>query len=260
MNTAVDGHLLQHEVHGEGAPVLLVHGFPLSREMWRPLVPLLSDRFRLILPDLRGHGASAPSARVTMAEFADDLARLLDDVGESRPVTLVGMSMGGYVAFEFCRRHEARLKALALTNTRARADTEDEARGRRETAVRVLREGSAIVAEAMLAKLFAPEAPEILRDRWRTIMAATPPAGVAAALEAMATRQDSFTTLRRLACPVQIVAGALDPITPPDDSRRMHEASPGSRLAILEGTAHMTAVEAPERFAATLIDFLDSVG
>jgi pimeloyl-ACP methyl ester carboxylesterase len=168
------------------------------------------------------------------------------------------MSMGGYVAFEFCRRHAARVRALVLTNTRARPDTEDEARGRHEMAARVRSEGAPVVAEAMLPKLFSPDTPESLRAHWRALMAATPAEGVAAALEAMAAREDSFGTLRRLTCPVMIVAGADDVITPPDDSRRMHEATPGSRLVILVGTGHMSAAEAPERFADTLRGFLEA--
>ena len=259
MQMTLDGRTLHYEIHGAGAPVLFLHGFPLSGELWTPLVPALERTFRLIIPDLRGHGRSAPSASVTMAGFADDIVALLERVREERPVVVVGMSLGGYVAFELCRRAPERVRALVLTNTRAQADSADDARTRRETAERVRAEGSVVVVEAMLPKLFGPGAPEALRARWRAIMAATPPEGVAAALEAMAARPNSFATLGSLARAVLIVAGEHDALMPLEDARRMREAAPGSRIEILEGAGHMGPVEAPERFVGALRRFLDEL-
>ncbi|HEV2149514.1 MAG TPA: alpha/beta fold hydrolase, partial [Longimicrobiaceae bacterium] len=160
MEETVNGATLRHEVFGEGEPVLFAHGFPLSGALWHPVVERLGGGWRCIVPDLRGHGGSAATPDAGMDDHADDLARLLDALGETRPVVLAGMSMGGYVAFAFARRHPERVRALALVNTRAQADTPEQARGRLETAERVLREGSATVADAMAGKLFAPAAPQ----------------------------------------------------------------------------------------------------
>lgn len=256
MRIEVDGASLRYEVSGAGEPVLFLHGFPLSGEMWRPAVERLGEGVRAIVPDLRGHGASEASPGVDMARFAEDLARILDATGEAGPVAVVGLSMGGYVAFELCRRYPERVGALVLVDTRADADSEEGARGRLETADRVLREGSAFLAAGLAEKLFSPAAPAELRERWRAIMAATPPEGVAAALRAMAGRPDSFATLRALSVPVLVVVGEDDAITPPADARRMHEAAPGSRLEVVPRAGHMTPVERPERFAEVLRDFL----
>ena len=155
MNTIIDGRSLHFEVSGTGTPVLLVHGFPLSSQLWNPIVPELQKECRLIVPDLRGHGQSEASPSATMAGYADDLAALLDELGETGPVVFVGMSMGGYIGFEFYRRHPDRVRATVLTNTRAQADDAKGAQGRRDLAQRVQQEGSAVVAEAMLPKLFA---------------------------------------------------------------------------------------------------------
>lgn len=260
MEALINGVHLRYEVHGEGEPVLLVHGFPLSRELWRPLIEPLREQYRLILPDLRGHGESEASAEMSMARYAEDLAALLDHLGERRPVVLVGLSMGGYIGFEFCRRHPERVRALVLANTRAQADSEEAARGRRETAEKALREGSGVVAEGMMGKLFAPDASGELRERWRGIMAATPAEGVAAALRAMAERPDSFDTLRRLDRPVLVVAGEEDAVIPVEDARRMQEAVRDARLEIISGAGHLTPVEQPERFVAALRGFLDTLG
>ena len=256
MNITIDGRTLHCEVHGDGPAVLLVHGFPLSGRLWDPVVASLRQEFRLIVPDLRGHGLSAATPTATVGDYADDLAALLDAIGESRPVALVGMSMGGYVAFEFCRRYRRRVGALVLTNTRAQADTAEAARGRRETAARVRLEGSAVVADAMTPKLFGPDAPKALREAWRAIMAATPPDGVAAALLAMADRPDSLATLAGLDCPILIVAGEHDAIAPPADAQAMREAAPHAQLEIVPATGHMTVVERPDRFVAALAAFL----
>lgn len=255
----IHGRSLFYEVHGAGDPILLVHGFPLSGELWRPLVPILGKTFKLIIPDLRGLGRSDASAEVTMAGFADDLAALLQHLDETRPVVLVGMSMGGYIAFEFCRRHRHRVRALVLTNTRAVADSPEGLADRREMAGLASREGSAAVGRAMLPRLFGPRASTALRARWLEIMAATRPEGIVAALGAMAQRPDSFPTLASMTCPVLIVAGEDDILTPPGDARRMHETAPCSRLEIIPGAGHMSPVERPEPFLAVLGRFLEAL-
>lgn len=236
--------------------MLLVHGFPLSGLLWEPMSAELSRDFRLIVPDLRGFGRSEASASTSMGRFVDDLAALLDAIGETRPVTLVGMSMGGYIAFEFCRRRPDRLRALVLANTRARADTEEEAQARRQTAARVPREGSAIVARAMVSHLFGVHAPQELRDRWVERMAGEKPIGVAAALEAMARRPDSFETLASMRLPVLIVAGGDDTLMPVEDARKMQQAAPHARLEVIPGAGHMSPVEQPQRFLDLLLRFL----
>jgi 3-oxoadipate enol-lactonase len=216
VKATIDGRSLYYEVHGSGDPILFVHGFLLSGELWRPLVPALSKRFRLVIPDLRGHGRSEASARVTMARFADDLAMLLDAIGEDRPVVLVGMSMGGYICFEFHRRQSQRVRAVVLANTRAQGDDPENVDLRREMARRVMREGSRIVAE-------------------------------------------SFATLASMDCPVLIVAGEDDLLTPPGDAIRMQRAAPGSRIEILAGAGHMGPVERPEAFLDALARFLSDL-
>ena len=253
------GVALHHETAGEGEPVLFLHGFPFSGALWAPTVERLGGRWRCIVPDLRGMGRSPAAAAAGMDDYADDLARLLDVLGEKRPVVLVGMSMGGYVAFAFARRHPRRVRALALVATRAQADTEEGARGRLATADRVLREGSRGVADDMLGRLFAASAPEELRARWHAVMAATPPEGVAAALRAMAARPDSFGTIDLLARPVLAVAGEEDAIAPVADARRMADAAHDGRLVTVPGAGHMVPVERPDALADALRRFLQGL-
>jgi len=250
---------LHVELNGKGLPLLCIHGFPLSGELWAPLRDSLSDRYQLIIPDLRGHGQSGVSETVTMSDFADDLNAMLVAIDINRPVVVIGLSMGGYVAFEFYRRYRKRVQALVLVDTRANADTEDVLKGRREMSKRVMQEGSTIVADAMIEKLFAPDATEALKKKWHKIMAATDPKGVTAALGAMGARQESFSTLRESDVPALIVVGEKDVITPVDSAKKMHETARDSHLEIIPGAGHMVPVEAPDAFAKILEKFLSPI-
>lgn len=260
MHYTIDGLKLNCETLGpeRGEPILLIHGFPLSGAMWRPLAELLRDDFRLIIPDLRGFGVSEASDDASMARYADDCAALLDAVGERRPVAVAGMSMGGYIAFEFLRRARARVSSLVLVDTRPGADGEEARQGRFATAGKVLAQGSAVVADAMAEKLFAPGAPADLKKHWRDAMAGANPRGVAAALKAMARRADSSPDLKRIDVPALIIVGRHDAITPPAESEAMHRAIRGSTLETIPDAGHMAPVEQPRIVADALRRFLPS--
>ena len=266
MRAIVNGIELHYELHGSprGWPLLLVHGFPLTGEMWSGLVELLGDQFRLIIPDLRGFGKSQLAAHIragesqpiSIAHYADDLASLLAEIGEQRPAVIIGLSMGGYIALEFYRRYASSVVALVLADTRAEADSEVRRKERFETAQRVLSEGSHVVADSMAAKLFAPGAPKELVARWRAIMRAIAPEAIATALLAMAGRINSIPTLRTIYCPSLVMVGEEDSITPLSDALRIHGGIVACQLNIIPHAGHMTPVEQPERFAAALRQFL----
>lgn len=240
----------------DAPPILFIHGFPLSGAMWRPLADLLRSDHRLIIPDLRGFGDSEAGDSASMARYVDDCLALLDAIGERRPVTVAGMSMGGYIAFEFFRRARRRVASLILIDTRPGADAEESRKARLATAAKVLAQGSAVVADAMIDKLFAPESPPDLKARWRRLMLSADPRGVAAALHAMADRPDSTPDLPRIDVPALIIVGEHDSITPPADSQAMHAAIPGSVLEIIPDAGHMAVVEQPQRVADALRRFL----
>src|SRR5689334_18519351 len=116
---------------GRGQPLLLVHGFPLDHTMWRGQIDALSKTHRVLAPDLRGFGKSSPvggdDAVLTMAQLADDLATMLTALQITEPVTFCGLSMGGYVAWQFAARHTGLLRRLILCDTKAAADTKEAA-------------------------------------------------------------------------------------------------------------------------------------
>ncbi|HKC70437.1 MAG TPA: alpha/beta fold hydrolase, partial [Terriglobales bacterium] len=112
---------IAYQVLGKGAPVVLLHPFPANHEFWKPAAERLATRYRVLLPDLRGHGDSeVGEGPATMEKHAADLARVCDETGIGRAV-FVGVSIGGYILFEFWRRYRQRVRALVLSDTRPQA-------------------------------------------------------------------------------------------------------------------------------------------
>src|SRR4029077_8973868 len=150
---------LSYAEAGQGTPVVLRHGFPLSGAIWREQQQKLSTNYRVITPDLRGHGRSpAPSGVYEMDLLARDVLTLLDALLIKRAV-IMGHSMGGYVTLAAWKLAPERFLALGLIDSQAGADSEEGRQGRYKMAEKVAAEGSKVVAEAMLPKLFAPSLP-----------------------------------------------------------------------------------------------------
>ena len=252
---------LAHDDAGSGTPLVLVHGFPMDRALWAPQRRALARRARVIVPDLRGFGASGGTPPVTMDGHADDLAALLDAL-KIEQVVMGGMSMGGYVAFAFWRRHRARVRALVLADTRAGADSEEGKAKRREMIASAKSAGAGAVADAMMpgiiGKTTRAKRPEIVREM-RAMLERQPVPGLVAALQAMMDRPDSAPTLATIDVPTLIVAGEEDVLTPPKESEAMHAAIRGSRLEIIPRAGHAANFERPSAFNHVAAEFLETV-
>jgi pimeloyl-ACP methyl ester carboxylesterase len=259
----VHGVNLAVEVQGDGPAVLFVHGYPLDRTMWREQIDGL-EGYRRIAPDLRGMGESdAPDLGYSMSTYAADLAALLDALAVDE-VVLCGLSMGGYVAFEFLRRWRSRVRGLVLMDTRPEADDAEARRARDAAAATARDSGAGAIADAMLPKLLAPATVTSKPDtvwRVRNMITSTPVAGIAGALAAMRDRPGSEPLLPSLAgLPTLVLVGEHDSVTPPERARAMAHAIPGSRLAVIPGAGHLAPVEQPDLVLAELRTFLKSLG
>jgi len=251
-----------YRVQGSGPPVVLLHPFPANHNFWLPAAEALSARYRLVLPDLRGHGDSGvgePPA--TMQKHAADIAALCDELALVRAV-FCGVSIGGYILMEFWRRYAPRVSALALCNTRAPADTPEGRAGRLKSADEVERKGTAAFIEAMLPKLLGATTrahrPDLV-EQARSMMARMSAAGIAAVQRGMAERPDSFPTLKTVTVPTLILAGEEDTLTPVEDAERMRQAVPQSRLEVLPRAGHFALFEQPHPAGKLLRGFLDAV-
>jgi pimeloyl-ACP methyl ester carboxylesterase len=237
---------------------VLVHGFPLDGRMWRPQAAALADIRRVLTPHLDGHGrrAGLPAGR-TMDEIATSLAAWLDemDVGA---VDLGGFSMGGYVAFAFCRLYPDRVRSLALVDSRAAADTEAGREGRDKLAAAIGKEGAGAAADAMLPKMFTESIGPAVRDEVAGWMREQPPAALVADVLAMRDRPDSTPTLAGLQVPVLVVHGDQDPIIPIDEAATMAGVPAQGRLVVIDAAAHLSPLEQPEAVNRALRDHLEA--
>ena len=234
---------------GQGSPILFVHGFPLDHTMWREQVAELSRDFRCVAPDLRGFGQSTVSeGKVTMERFADDLVELLDALAITEPVVLCGLSMGGYIAWQFARRHAARLRGLILCDTRAVPDSAEAAANRLKLAEDVIRTGSELVANAMLPKLLADRnASRIaeLKDDLRRVILATDPRGIAAASRGMAERADARPWLSEIDCPTLVIVGEQDVISTPTEMSDIAAKLSQATFRVIAAAGHLAPLENP---------------
>jgi pimeloyl-ACP methyl ester carboxylesterase len=260
------------QIEGSGPPLLLVHAFPVDGRMWAPQVAGLRDRLHLIVPDVRGFGAAHEQVTDPVEAdlppggwlelVADDLAGLLDRLGIER-VTLAGLSMGGYIAFAFWRRHRQRVGALMLLDTKATPDTPEAAKARLDMAERVLAEGVGFVPEVMLPRLLGETSlrtrPKVVEKVTRLILEQRP-AAIAAAQRGMSTRPDSTGLLAGIDVPTLIGVGAEDQITPPSESRAMAAAIPDARLVEFEHAGHLVCLEQADRLNQRVYQFVSEVG
>lgn len=253
MQIDIRGIRLSFEDTGKGPPLLLVHGYPLSRDVWRAQIDELRSTYRVIAPDLCGFGSSeSRSGPVTMEEFARDLAEFSDRI-HAGAVTLAGHSMGGYIALAFARHFPEKLSRLVLVATRAGADTQAVAAARRASAGKVLAEGVQSTIETMAPKMLAAKnrSPQMLA-RVCALMGKASPQGVAGALLGMAQRIDATELLPKISVPTLVITGADDDLIAPQESIAMAGAIPGAQLEILPGAGHLLFVEKPGEFNAAL--------
>jgi pimeloyl-ACP methyl ester carboxylesterase len=256
-HATINGITLAYTDQGQGLPVLLVHAFPTSSAIWQQQIDALSDRYRIIAPDLRGFGASdAPPGPYPMELYADDLAALLDELAIDQAV-FVGVSMGGYIAFAMLRRHAARLRGLVLACTRPQADSDEGRAGREQSAQQTEQQGPTAITAQMLLNLLSDRAPAELRQRLHGIITANSRQGLAGALRGMALRPDSTDLLAQISVPTLVLAGAEDKLTPAASvGTDLHEQIPNSQFAILPDAGHLANLEQPAAFTAELERFL----
>ncbi len=247
-----------------GAPLVLLHAFPLDRSLWAGVADRLDGVLALLLVDLPGLGASplpaaghqaGAGAGASLDVSADAVAALLDRLGH-RQAVLAGVSMGGYVALAFARRYRQRVAGLALIDTKAAADPPEARENRERIARAVLGEAGPRALAPMLDGLLGastrarrPELVDWVRER----LAAAPVAGVAWSQRAMAARPDATDLLRDLRVPVAVVVGEEDVLTPPAQARAMAATAADALLTVLPAVGHLSPLEAPDAVAAAVL-------
>lgn len=278
MPVAADKMTITYTDIGQGAAIILLHGFPFNRIMWREQIEFLSARnFRVVAPDLRGLGENVAQTSVcetstadhrlksvppaTMADMARDVAALMDRLKIAR-ATICGLSMGCYVAFEFIHLFPERASALVLCGPRAQGPDDAERKSREEQAQRVLTEGMqfavASISTMLLAQKTVNEKPEIVA-RVSDMVLRTDPRGAAAAQRGMAARRDYSDELTSITVPTLIIAGREDGVRKAEDAELIQQRIRGSQLVTIDDAGHLMNMEQPERFNEGMLKFLQEV-
>jgi pimeloyl-ACP methyl ester carboxylesterase len=249
------------EGSGPGAPIVLLHGFPLDRTMFVAQAEALRPNHRVIRPDLRGHGASpAPGGVYTMDEMADDVLETLESLNVRGPFVLGGLSMGGYVALSIAVRFPTRVGALILMNTKATADSAEAAANRERTARGCEEAGSPEGAiESMLPRLVSPahrSEHQAVLQRLEARTKSMTLKGFVGILRGLAIRPDRIAELPKIISPALIIAGADDVLIPVTEAERMARGLPSAQIEILPGIGHLAPLEAPEATNRAIFTFL----
>ena len=261
-----DGSKLFYTAVGGGPAVILLHPTPVDHRFWMPVAELLASRYRLIVPDLRGHGQSElGEGPITVEKLAADVGRLLDELQLGQAL-FAGCSIGGYTLFEIWRTMAARVEGLAFCNSRPQADNEAQRAKRAETIAKVRERGTAEFIESNLQTLIGSAA----RRRWpekvaeaREMMQAVPVENMVAVQQGLAARPDSVVTARSMRVPCCIVAGGEDPASTPADMKLLAEqirnGGFGAEYNEIPDAGHFAPFEQPELVARILGRFFDSV-
>jgi pimeloyl-ACP methyl ester carboxylesterase len=234
----------------KGTPLVLLHGYPFDHTMWDNVVAKFEPDRRFLAPDLRGFGVEVAGAEPSLDVMAEDVGRQLP--GEA---VIAGFSMGGYVALALADRCPELVVGLVLINSQAAADTDEARQGRRTMIAKVRKEGTRAATDAAIPKLFANPREELTRYALKGAERAGV-AGITWALEAMARRPDGTPVLQRLGKPILIVHSTDDKFIPTTRARDL-AANLKAKYVEIEGAGHCTPLEAPDKVAAALKDFVD---
>lgn len=238
---------------GSGAPLVLLHAFPFDRHFWNGVTPLLNENFRVIAPDLLGFGNSGATAQWSIADQGEAVSELLTSLG-LQSASIVGLSMGGYVALALAANHPGQVASLILADTKAAPDAPKARAGREEAIALVLSQGVAAFADGMVGKLLGPHAHQDVHRSTRRLMN-QPQHTVVTALKALRDRPDRRPDLPSVTAPCLVLGGTFDTISPPAEGREIAAALPNAQFVEIAGAGHLTNLEAPAAFAKIVTEF-----
>lgn len=241
-----------------GHAVLLLHAFPLSSAMWEPQLDMLEKQgYVAIAPNVYGVDGSPARRAWTFSDYADELAGLLELLGIEQ-VTVAGLSMGGYQAFELWKRHPGIVASMVLCDTRAESDTPEAALNRQEFIKAVREKGAGEAVRRMLPQVFMEGALRSQEEQlFSSIVMRQSGDTIAETMAAIAGRSDSTPVLETVSCPTTIITGKEDRLTPPVLAASMHRAIPHAENLLLDNAGHLSNMEQPAAFNRLLLNHLE---
>lgn len=254
-----EGCNLHYEEYGHGTPLLLVHGLGSSTQDWEMQIPALSARYRVIVPDVRGHGRSdRPRERYSIAGFSADLIALIEHLNLGA-VHLVGLSMGGMIAFQLAVDQPQLLKSLCIVNSapevKRRSRNDYWQWFKRWSLMHVLSMGT--IGKALGAKLFPKPEQASLRQKIAARWAKNDKHAYLASFNAIVD-WGVQERLYKVSCPTLVISADRD-YTPVALKETYVKLLPDARLVVIADSRHATPLDQPERFNQTLLEFLTAV-
>lgn len=252
---------LSYDNVGAGQPLVMLHAFPLTHEMWRDQIREFADDYQIIAPDARGFGEStsfddlSTDDKPSLQIVAQNVNALLDELGVRQPIILCGLSLGGYIALEFARQFPDRLAGLILADTRADADSDEANQSRDEMISFAHNHNGEQIAEKMLPKLLGQKTREhnlAVAERVRELAMPLTGHNAANMILAMKNRRDSTNFLGEIRVPTLVLGGEEDAISPPEYMAKMAKEIPNATHETIRGAGHLSNLEAPESFNAAL--------
>lgn len=259
--TAEDGTV--YEWHGDSGPVVaLIHGLGVRRAMWQWQLGALSEKHRVLIYDLHGHGDSpAPASKPDLSLFSDQLLRLLDETG-IHACAVMGFSLGGMICRRFAMDNPERVSALGILHSAHRRDAAAQAAILKRVG-QARRDGPAATIEAALERWFTdrfraanPQTIELVRA-WVMANDSRVYPGIYQVLADGV--EELIAPSPTLSCPALVMTGDEDFGNSPAMSKAIAAEIPGARLVVLSGLRHMALAEDPARVNEVLLSFLDQV-
>lgn len=254
---------IKYEEHGAGIPVVLLHAFPLSRKMWAGQIePLAQNGFRVVLPDFFGFGQTEIDENAnSLEDFAREINNLLEHLKIERAI-IGGLSMGGYVTFDFYRLFPEKCRALVLADTTSSADTAEKRAGRMKTIEKIEQSGVGVLIEEMLPNLISDATKQqnpALVEKLTREFADVSQKGAINALKAMAERKSHDSLLKNISIPAALIFGEDDKVTNLENAQKMANEIPHAELFVMERAGHYSNLEQETEFNRVLIEFLLSI-
>ncbi|MEH7098458.1 alpha/beta fold hydrolase [Neobacillus vireti] len=257
-NIAVNNSTISYIDQGEGQPLILLHGFCGSSGYWSEVVPVLAGNYRVIAPDLPGHGDSITTLEnYSIADIANILKEFLDKLNIPQ-VTMFGHSLGGYITLAFAEKYNSSLNGFSLVHSTAYPDSEEAKKGRTANIEKVNDEGIKTLIDGLVPKLFSPEnLKEEYVETAKQIGYRTPSDGAIATLRAMRDRPDRTSVFESTTLPVLLIAGEQDQIIPPEKTFSVSKAN--IKQTTIKNSGHMSMYEHPSELIAAIKDFMGAI-
>lgn len=260
----VNNHTMSYMDEGprDASVIILIHAFPLNKEMWAHQISALKGNFRVIRYDIRGHGESDIGVDdLSIDLFARDLISLIEQLKINK-VILCGLSMGGYIALNAIKFHPNRFLGLVLSDTQCSGDNQETKETRLQAIDSIKQIGIEPYADSCIRNFFAAESFKIKQEEVvtvRSVIEKTPKETLCRTLTALINREESCSGLTEINIPVLIIVGKEDKITPVASSKFLHEQIKGSKMAVIDDAGHLSNLENPHRFNQEMNKFLSEL-